>query len=684
LRRLVRVTGLASDGKVGAGNGALQAFSAATFSGAVTLVTNASIGGTASNTISGIISGPGLLTKLGTGTQVLTASNTYTGGTLISAGTLQLGNGGTNGWIGPIPAGLSSITNNGVLAFNHSDTVALTNAITGGTNGWINQLGSGTLILGASNNFAGGNVFAHPTIGLNFTAAVYVGAGTVLVTNSYALGMVGAETSSHLQLAGNISIPAPLSVYSSALGVIDVENVGGTNSVDQFLGIYGNNYWPITASAGQLNINIFSNVVFNSTYGRTLELQGSANGSITNTIDPRYSYLQIQKDGSGTWLLENSIEAPLGLVVNAGTLILDGNLSALLRNQNISHTVAGGTLIVNGSLPVGTTSGNVAVNSGQIGGFGTIGGNVTVASGAAVSPSARNGTNTSLLTINGGLTLAGNLTISLNKSLAQSNDVISVGSTATNSGTGLVTLTNTGSALAVGNTFVIFNQAPIGGGGNLRLNSVVRGVTAQYVTWTNNLGVDGSISVLSVAPLGTNSTLLSLALNPTDNLTPNFATNVFVYAATNTLGVNPTITVTNADFTASNALVVNGVFSQVLTSGVPSLAITSLGIGSTNVLKVFVTAQDTVTTNLYSINLTQLASSVNTNSFAINSSVSGGNLNLNWPPDRLGWRLWVQTNSLNTGLGNNWSVWPNSTTVTNVSVPINPANPSVFFRLTYP
>ena len=48
-------------------------------------------------TVSGPISGSGGLTKSGPGTLVLSAGNTYTGGTTISAGTLALGNGGTTG-----------------------------------------------------------------------------------------------------------------------------------------------------------------------------------------------------------------------------------------------------------------------------------------------------------------------------------------------------------------------------------------------------------------------------------------------------------------------------------------------------------------------------------------------------------------------------------------------------------
>ena len=40
------------------------------------------------------------MTKAGTGTLILTGSNTYSGATNISAGTLQVGSGGTTGSIG--------------------------------------------------------------------------------------------------------------------------------------------------------------------------------------------------------------------------------------------------------------------------------------------------------------------------------------------------------------------------------------------------------------------------------------------------------------------------------------------------------------------------------------------------------------------------------------------------------
>ncbi|HWH68118.1 MAG TPA: LamG domain-containing protein, partial [Candidatus Sulfotelmatobacter sp.] len=56
-------------------------------------------------------------------------------------------------------------------------------------------------------------------------------------------------------------------------------------------------------------------------------------------------------------------------------------------------------------------------------------------------------------------------------------------------------------------------------------------------------------------------------------------------------------------------------------------------------------------------------------------------LDLSWPADHLGWQLQVQTNSNLIGLGTNWTTLPTSVSTNRLSLPINPANGSVFYRL---
>ena len=76
--------------------------------------------------------------------------------------------------------------------------------------------------------------------------------------------------------------------------------------------------------------------------------------------------------------------------------------------------------------------------------------------------------------------------------------------------------------------------------------------------------------------------------------------------------------------------------------------------------------------------------SIATNPTNLTAVVNGSHLDLSWPADYTGWRLEVQTNSLGVGIATNWSTWPGSAATNAVSVPIDPANPTVFYRLAYP
>jgi len=71
-------------------------------------------------------------------------------------------------------------------------------------------------------------------------------------------------------------------------------------------------------------------------------------------------------------------------------------------------------------------------------------------------------------------------------------------------------------------------------------------------------------------------------------------------------------------------------------------------------------------------------------SIVISYSLSGSNLTLSWPINYLGWVLQEQTNNLNVGLNNNWVDVGGSANVTTTNLPINQANPTVFFRLSPP
>jgi autotransporter-associated beta strand protein len=110
----------------------------------------------------------------------LSGDNTYTGGTTIESGTLQLGNGGASGSIlGDVA--LSSNPEPGfsfqsILAFDRSDTYTFGGTISG--NGTVEQIGTGTTILTAVNTYSGGTIIEHGGT-LQLGNAQAAGSGTI-------------------------------------------------------------------------------------------------------------------------------------------------------------------------------------------------------------------------------------------------------------------------------------------------------------------------------------------------------------------------------------------------------------------------------------------------------------------------------------------------------------------------
>src|SRR5262249_40271149 len=68
----------------------------------------------------------------------------------------------------------------------------------------------------------------------------------------------------------------------------------------------------------------------------------------------------------------------------------------------------------------------------------------------------------------------------------------------------------------------------------------------------------------------------------------------------------------------------------------------------------------------------------------VTATISGNQLTLAWPSDHRGWILQAQTNSMGVGLTTNWIDVSGSETNIQSVINIDPANPTVFFRLRPP
>jgi autotransporter-associated beta strand protein len=252
--------------------------------------------------------------------------------------------------------------------------------------------------------------------------------------------------------------------------------------------------------------------------------------------------------------------------------------------------------------------------------------------------------------------------------ISGATSLIKVGSgvwtlTGANSHTGTTTVSN-GTLLVHGNcsaangVVTVATSASLGGNGTLGGATTILaggklapGASIGAITFTNALTLAGT-------------TIMEISHTPLTNDMINKAGTLTFGGALQVTNVSGTLA-TGDSFKLFNASSYAGSFS--------SIALATLGAGlawTTNTLATTGTISVTNTTALTPTNLVFL--------------VAGNTLTLSWPASHKGWTLRAQTNSLTTGITSIWSAVPGST-VTNLMVfPINPANPTVFFRLSLP
>jgi fibronectin-binding autotransporter adhesin len=320
-----------------------------TSSKAITLGNGGGTIASATNTIaefSGLIDGSGPL-RIGDGTNtgkiILTADNTYSGGTSIAVGsTLQLGSGGISGSV------LGDIVDNGILIVAHSNPLAIAGEISGTGN--LIQNGTGTLILSGNSSYNGttivstGILRAGSTTGFSPSSAFTVNsvldlngfsnsvgslAGTGSVTNT------GGTTATLTAGADNTS-----TTFSGVLQDGSTASLGLTKVGTGTLTLSGGNTYTggTTISGGILQIG-----------------NGGTTGSIVGTV---------LDNGSLVFNRSDAVTLP-GIVSGSGSLVQNGSGSLTLTAPN---AYAGGTVINQGTLIVENAhalgTGNVTVNGG--------------------------------------------------------------------------------------------------------------------------------------------------------------------------------------------------------------------------------------------------------------------------------------------------------------------------------
>lgn len=422
------------------------------------------------------------LTKLGSGTLTLSATNTYTGGTAVSGGTLnitgRLGNGSYAG----------GISNAGALIFNQSSSQTLSGAISGV--GSLTKAGSGTLTLtSTSNSWSGGTTVSGGTL-ITSGANRLPANRSVAVSTGATLKLGGSQTLSSITGAGTVDLVAGTLSVGSATGSFAGSLTGGAGLTKSGSGTWtltgaSSNYTGAVNVAGgtlvldnddalseSVDLTLSSGATLTIEAGHTVSVNsfvlagGTLSGSgtidaitnevtastinkpiknsrgrpsnfikrgngitkvraantFTGTLDIREGTVELDNGGSfaneaslaltagGTLNLAGKSQTFASITGEAGTIDLgagtltvgesgtfggvisgsgslrkNGSGDLILTGTNTyngSTTVTDGRLSVNGDLQ-GTA---VTVSGGELGGSGSIVGSITVASGATLAP----------------------------------------------------------------------------------------------------------------------------------------------------------------------------------------------------------------------------------------------------------------------------------------------------------
>ncbi len=596
--------------------------------------------GTANTMMGGSDSGSGSLFKQGGGSLVISSNSTWDSAQATSGG-----------FSGPL------IAQSGTLAFKNGSTNTV----------------AGELVIGGvvANGGAGNNariVVDNATLNISTWLSVGRGNGVGAVSSDLVLTNGATVTASDCSAGfsgGNSANMPKGSITLSDTSSLIVSNgnfhIGESDGSDMTLNVNGTA--TVSALTATMNVGINSGKGALNLNGGSVSVGSLRVGSGANASSTAKGTVTVN---SGT--LNSEGDAMLGfagsgaggdigkMIINGGTVnIATTTKRWFVMNQwdtaNSELDVNGGNLKLNANTDIrfardnNTGTNTINLNSGAITFYSD---NATTVGGSGVVDMhlGSGGTVQNTFNLNGGtLTVFGIL--SANTAGTRTFNF--------NGGT-LKAVDNNASFLALGTGSA---SANVRGGGAI-IDTAGFNVTIAQALVNNGVDPDGGLT-----KNGAGTLTLSGLNTYTNNTTVNGGTLELAQA---TLATNSTVIITNAavlklDFSTTNQI------SALVLGGVSQ----SPGVYNSTTLPAYFSGPGSL----------EIPSPINPNAPQIQVSVSAGTMTLAWPTNA-GWILQEQTNSLSVGLGTNWVDVPGSESITSTNIAVNPASPSVFYRLHHP